>query len=129
MQTHVKILGWIHLIFSGLGVVGGLLVWMLFMGGGAAAATDPQIGAGGGAAFMGLGTFILGIIVVLSLPGLLVGWGLIQQRPWARIGGIIMGIIQLFGFPIGTALGIYSLVVLFNQETIDAFEGRRAWVN
>ena len=129
MQTHVKIMGWLHILFNGLLLLGGILLWVLFAGGGAVAAADPQTGAGVGALMAGFGTVILGCIAVVCLPGVIIGWGLVQQRSWGRVGGIILSLLHLLTFPVGTILGIYSLIVLFNQETVEAFEGRRAWTN
>ncbi len=64
--------------------------------------------------------------MVLSLPGLIIGIGLVQFRPWARIGGIIVSALDLFGFPFHTALGIYGLWVLLNRETEQMFVPRAA---
>ena len=55
--------------------------------------------------------------LVLLLPGLVVGIGLLKLRPWARILGIVMSALDLTHIPFGTALGIYGLWVLFNRET------------
>jgi hypothetical protein len=43
---------------------------------------------------------------------LIAGYGLLNRRPWGRIVAIIASILALFKFPIGTALGIYTLWVL-----------------
>jgi hypothetical protein len=51
----------------------------------------------------------LGITAVI---GLLVGWGLMDRQPWARIFAIVVGCLKLIDFPFGTALGIYTLWVL-----------------
>jgi len=32
--------------------------------------------------------------------------GLLNQKKWTRITTIILGILMLFGFPVGTAVGI-----------------------
>jgi hypothetical protein len=74
----------------------------------------PILGVIGGVVFI--------VLLVLSLPGLVVGIGLMQFRPWARIGGIILSALDLFGFPFHTALGIYGLWVLLNGQTERMFE-------
>jgi len=43
---------------------------------------------------------------------LLVAWGLSEREPWARSLAIVLSVIALLRFPIGTALGIYTLWVL-----------------
>ena len=55
-----------------------------------------------------LGVFI----AIIAVIGLLVGWGLIDRRPWARMFAIVFGCLKLIDFPFGTALGIYTLWVL-----------------
>jgi hypothetical protein len=112
MRDHVKILGWIHLVSGGIGlVVGmGLAATMGFAGllSGDAEAT----------ATLGIiGVFLVGLMAVLSLPALLCGWGLLKLRPWSRILGIVLSAIQLPGFPVGTLVGAYGLWVLLNDES------------
>ena len=46
---------------------------------------------------------------------------LLKHRPWARILVLVLGFINLIEIPIGTALGIYTLWVLFKDETIKLF--------
>lgn len=48
----------------------------------------------------------------LGIVHLLLAWGLYQREPWARMLGIVIGILALVRFPFGTALGIYTLWVL-----------------
>ncbi|MDR3765059.1 MAG: hypothetical protein P4M01_13300 [Acidobacteriota bacterium] len=52
------------------------------------------------------------LFLMKSALGLAAGWGLMQRAPWARILAIILGFISLVHVPFGTALGIYTLVVL-----------------
>ena len=67
--------------------------------------------------------------MVLSLPGLIIGIGLVQFRPWARIGGHYpVGSRSGELPPFGTALGIYGLWVLLNRETEQMFLSRPARV-
>src|SRR5690606_39569288 len=37
-------------------------------------------------------------------------------KPWARIAGIVMAILGLFGFPIGTLINGYILYLLLSQK-------------
>jgi hypothetical protein len=50
--------------------------------------------------------------MIVGAGGICVGWGLMQHQPWARVVGIVLGILALFHPPLGTALGIYTLWVL-----------------
>jgi hypothetical protein len=51
---------------------------------------------------------------VISILGIAAGVGLLNYRPWARVLALVLCFIYLFRFPLGTALGIYGLVVLFS---------------
>ena len=53
----------------------------------------------------------------LAIPYFAAAWGLMKLRPWARILGIVLGVVSLLEFPFGTALGIYALVILFRKDT------------
>jgi hypothetical protein len=50
--------------------------------------------------------------VFTAALALVAGYGLLNRRPWGRIVAIIAAILALLKFPIGTALGIYTLWVL-----------------
>lgn len=48
-------------------------------------------------------------IVILSIPGLIAGLGLLRRKEWARILALIVSAISLLNFPLGTAVGVYSI--------------------
>lgn len=56
------------------------------------------------------------IILFLGLAALSVGVGVLQQRGWARVGSIVVGILFLVNFPIGMALGVYTLIFMFSER-------------
>ena len=60
-------------------------------------------------------------LIIFSIPGLIAGIGLIKRRPWARIFVIGMSILNLLAFPHGTLIGVYSLIILFDQEIVLLF--------
>ncbi len=62
-----------------------------------------------------LAPFLSAIGLVISgfaIAGLIAGWGLMAHCPWARMLAIILGCVSLIHFPLGTALGIYTIWVL-----------------
>jgi hypothetical protein len=118
MRTHLQVLGWAHVALHVLYVIGGLGVLML----GSAGAT--LIAAVGGHSLMPLAAIIAAggwmvalALLVVGLPGTVIGWGLAHQSGWARIPGIILSILSLPAAPIGTIVGIYGLVVLFHPDS------------
>lgn len=119
MEQHIKILSVLFIIFGILGLVAAVTI--LVLGAGAAATilsqdTTPD-GQTGAAAAGGCMTFLAVFIGLLSVPNILAGWGLSKHKSWSRVLTIILGILALPSVPIGTALGIYALVVMFNDET------------
>ncbi len=123
MQTHIKVLGVLNLIFGVLGLLGSLAVMMGFGLLGAAIGSSGDPDAATGATVMGLvgtiGSAFIGVTAALSL---VCGWGLLNYKPWARILAIIVCALSLISFPIGTIFGIYGLWVLFNKETEALFK-------
>jgi hypothetical protein len=123
MDTHVKVAAWLRIVGSAVYLLIALVVMVAFGGAGILA------GAAGGsdaAAAVPLLT-VVGVCIsmffgILALPGLLTGWGLLNYRPWARILNIVLSIFELFNIPVGTAIGAYSLWVMFHPETVELFE-------
>ena len=117
MQQHVKILAWLTMVYSVLLLLLGIFLFLV-IGGAGALSGDRQAMLVTGA----VGTFLAAFFLVLSLPGIITGVGLLRFRPWARSLGIILGALHLISFPIGTALGVYALWVLLNAKTLPLFE-------
>jgi len=120
MAQHVKILGILHIVFGGLGVLAAMFVLLIFGGVSAVVGlSDHSSDSFTAIPILGLiGGFVFILVLVLSLPGLIIGIGLMQFKPWARIGGIALSALDLVSVPpFGTALGIYGLWVLLNRET------------
>jgi hypothetical protein len=122
MDIHVKVLGILHAVMGALGLLCALVLILIFGGvaGIVGASGDPD--AAEVISILGLtGTALVSFVVLLSLPSVIIGIGLYQRRPWARICGIVLSIIDLFGVPIGTIIGIYGLWVLFSKDTERVF--------
>ncbi|MFI5230344.1 MAG: hypothetical protein ACHQWU_14820, partial [Gemmatimonadales bacterium] len=117
MSTHIKVLGWLHIIYGLFGLLGAIGVF--------AAATFGGLFSGNlGGMFGGIlgGTIAAVVIGVMSLPGVIAGWGLLARRPWARIVIIILSILELIRFPLGTIVGVYGLWVLLSSEGAAQFQ-------
>jgi hypothetical protein len=72
------------------------------------------------------GTALTVFLLLVSLPGLVAGVGLLKFRPWARILTIVLSVINLIHIPLGTVIGIYGLWVLLNKQTEPLFSGAPA---
>ena len=65
-----------------------------------------------GAPWMAFVPVIITVAVVMAALSLVVGYGLLTRRSWARVFAIVLAVFALFKIPFGTALGIYTLWVL-----------------
>jgi hypothetical protein len=118
MKDHVKILGILNIVWGGLICLGGIALFVIFAGVagivGASADHSDQFFA----PWIAFGGVVVGaILVVLGVPGVIGGWALMSYKGWARILVIILSILHLPSIPIGTAIGVYGLWVLFNDDT------------
>lgn len=50
------------------------------------------------------------------------GWGLMQEERWGRILAIIASVLALIRIPLGTALGIWTLVMLLGYRHSQLYE-------
>ncbi len=71
--------------------------------------------------------YVVGTIILLySIPTLLAGIGLLNGKKWALILALILGIISLPFFPIGTGLGVYAIIVfLMDQSSVYNTESKK----
>jgi hypothetical protein len=124
MQTHVRTLGILHIIFGSLGVLGGLAVFFFFGGiAGIVGITQTDRDALVAIPILGtIGVVVLVLALLLSLPGIIAGVGLLSYRPWARILMIVLSALHILNFPFGTALGVYGLWVLLSPEVTMMFQ-------
>ncbi len=118
VRTHVKVIAWINIIFGVLYGIVALLVFTGFFSIGNLVDDDMAEG------LLDVSGSILGVILLaLGLPSLIGGIGLLKYREWARILIIILSILSLFNFPLGTFFSIYSLWVLFRGDAQQLFKG------
>jgi hypothetical protein len=61
-------------------------------------------------------------LVVRAGLALAAVWGLLERAPWGRIVAIVSAIVSILKFPFGTALGIWTLVVLLGYRNSTLYE-------
>jgi len=118
VDDHVKIIGILWIVLGGLSLFGALFLFGILFG----ISFIPGMGpvAPGILRIVGIG--LASLMAVLGLPNIVGGWGLLKRREWARVLVLILAFLSLFNVPFGTALGIYSLIVLFNPEAVKFFQ-------
>jgi hypothetical protein len=122
MATHVRVLAWLNMAMGFLGIGLALIV---FAGGTILPAIiqhlaeDPDMPV---ALLQLICTVVTGVILTLSQPCLVVGFGLYNFRPWGRVLGLVLAALNLLNVPLGTALSLYAFWVLLKPETEALFK-------
>jgi len=116
MKKHITILGALYIACGCLQVLIALIIFTLVVGGGVLSCDEEAI-----AITSAVGSTIASFLVLLAAPGIIGGIGLLKWRRWSRILVLILGCLNLFNIPLGTALGIYTIWVLMDDETIELF--------
>lgn len=113
MESHVKILAILCILMGGFGGLASLAFFGFFS---SPTAYGPVIG------YVVTGWMLL--MLILTIPCIALGIGLLNFRPWTRPLGTIIAILELLNLPIGTALGIYALWILMSPEADQLFTPR-----
>lgn len=118
MREHIRILGILNIVMGCLTAFAGIVV-LIIMGsiaGAITAAAETQDNPIAPSLIAGIGVTVAIFLLILSAPSIVGGWGLLKFKPWSRILMIVVSIFHLFHIPLGTALGVYGLWVLFSDE-------------
>ncbi len=119
LEKHIPILGVLWLLRGGLRLLGaaGIYIagatmfgWMFSRGG-----WSPDSFVVG---FLpGLFKYSLIAHALVALGSVVAGFGLLQREEWARPIALVMAFLVLLSVPFGTALGIYTLIVLLPAQS------------
>ena len=108
---HKKVIGFSFIIFSlfslaGLYFYDAFMAFILDL-----AKDDPDFSPEVESLFSFIGSIVWTLALVFLIPRLLLGIALVTKQKWADVPSLIFGIISLLNFPVGTALGVYCILV------------------
>jgi hypothetical protein len=116
MEKHINVVAALQIGLSIFNLLISLLIYTVLRF--AVAFVDDA----NGATIVSLIADIIAIaFIIISIPGILAGLGLYKRKEWARILTLVLSIIEIFSFPFGTAIGVYSIWALIQPETVAAF--------
>jgi len=117
LNNHLKILGVLWIVYSLFGILMGM--WSLVAGQyilpmmTQSIPPSPEMNLAPFLFFMrAVYAFSFFFSLILGTVGLVAAWAFIQRKPWGRMAGLIAAFACLISIPFGTALAIYTLVVL-----------------
>jgi hypothetical protein len=69
-----------------------------------------------GGFFVVTSLIIVAIFVVLTIPSIIIGWGIRSGSSWGWVGGLVLAGFNLFHMPIGTILSILTFATLLDSR-------------
>jgi len=116
MEKHINIVAALQI---GLSIFNLLIAFLIFT---VLKLVGGFVDDANGATILSLIADVLAIVfIIISVPGILAGLGLYKRKEWARILTLVLSIVEIFSFPFGTAIGIYSIWALIQPETVTEF--------
>lgn len=116
IQTHVPIVGWLLIAQSAILLL--IAVFLLFLLVGIGFAIQDRTAT----PIMSIvGISLAVFMLLLALPGLIAGGGVLARKTWARTLAIVVAIFGLVNIPVGTMIGAYALWVLLQDSATDYF--------
>ncbi len=121
VQQHLQVLAILWLFVGALNLLAGVVIFMI-----ANVVFGGALHIGGAANFQPVVRTVLTIVGTLigikAILALIAGWGLLQRESWARPLAIVLSFVELIHVPFGTALGIYTVIVLLPNESGREYE-------
>ncbi len=119
MKDHIKVVGILWVLFGAFWLCLASFALLVFLG----VAMIPNVESIGPGLLRLIGVVVSAFLAAMGLPQIIGGLGLLARKEWARILVLVLAFIALLNVPFGTALGIYTMIVLFNPETVSMFRG------
>ncbi len=115
MRVHIDVLAWLHGIWGAVGVLAGMSLWVLGVGTDAALV---DLGSAGGSEHAALWVFLAtgAVFVLFGVLMMLVGRWLFRRRGAGRVAALACAVPNLVIVPFGTALGVYTVWALLNDD-------------
>lgn len=123
MLSHVEFVAVLFIVWGALTTMVGLSTLALGVGAASLFSSGQERGGQFAAALTAaMFAAFAGIAIVWGLAHVAVGVPLRRRRPWARLGALMLGSVDLALLPYGTALGAYTLWALLSEEGKKLFE-------
>ena len=116
MDKHVTLVAALNIGLGALGVLLGCIIFVVLIFAGIVSG-DPQAMKVTTIVGVSVGTFL----IFVSVPSIIGGIGLLKRCSWARILILILAVLDLLNIPIGTAIAVYTIWVMLQDETVEMF--------
>jgi hypothetical protein len=117
MDKHVDVISILWIVSGSLGILLAIFFFWLLWG----ITFIPNIGYEASYILRLIATWVSIFLAVFSVPEVVGGIGLLKRKEWGRILVLVVSFFNLVNFPLGTALGVYSFIILLKEETVRLF--------
>lgn len=111
MKDHITAVAVLQILLGAFGLLAAAFVFVTILGGGFLSGDLRAMAITSVVATIGAG-----YLVVVSLPGIVGGFGLLRGKPWARVLLLVVAAFEVFHVPFGTALAAYTFWVLLSEK-------------
>ncbi|MGD0591905.1 MAG: hypothetical protein ABSA44_14075 [Bacteroidota bacterium] len=129
MEKHVTLVGILNIVYRSLAIIGAIVLFCLAYGfsflmkfishfnHNEIQEVPPEVFS-----IVQIVLTIIGILILIfAVIGIIGAIGVLRKKEWGRITLLIVSFFSLLSIPLGTILGVYSIWVLLNDETIRLF--------
>jgi hypothetical protein len=118
MEKHVNLIGILWIVLGAFTFFGGFITFFILFG----ISFIPDIGYEAPVILRAVGIGVAIFLFILSIPKIIAGIGLMKKKEWGRILTLIVAFLSILNFPLGTALAIYTFVILVKDEAVQLFK-------
>jgi hypothetical protein len=117
MEKHINLLSILWIAYGALTFFGGIMTFLILFG----VSFIPDMGYEVPVILRTVGIGVAIFLFILAIPKIIAGIGLMKKKEWGRILTLVVAFLSILSFPLGTALAIYSFVILVKDESIQLF--------
>jgi hypothetical protein len=129
MEKHITLVGILNIVYEALSILGAFVLFAISIGFkyffGLIARCDRHGMDEVPPELLNIVPIILTVIgiaiLIFAVIGIIGAVGVIKKKEWGRITLLVMSFFHLVRIPLGTILGVYSIWVLLNDETVRLF--------
>ncbi len=114
-ENHYRLVGILHLAWVGIAILGLGASALLIAALGALPGVLDQVWLPL-ALTTAMGIVLAVVMMIVMIPSLIGGIGILRGKSWARNWLFVAAVLNLINFPLGTALGVYTLWVIWPRS-------------
>jgi hypothetical protein len=114
-EEHNRTIGILHLVYGGFHLLTLLAIFGIMIAIGVAGAVGGPRDAFPAVIMIVFAAVFILFASIFTIPSFVGGYALLKKKEWAKVASIVAAIFEATGFPLGTALCVYSLWFMFGD--------------